>query len=348
MGKPKKILYVGNFLVKHGKTPNFNIFLIPHLRQFFDIVITSDKKNKAVRLIDMVRNVFRWRNKVDVVLIDVYSTDAFWYAYLVGKAARMSGLPYINILHGGNLPHRLAKSPKLSGELFKNSCANISPSLYLKEEFEAKGYNAIYIPNFIETEKYADKRRSQLRPKLLWVRSFHSIYNPLLAIKVLKQVKDKYPDAELCMIGPDKDGSQKQAVDLAKKLGVEDALKVTGRLSLAEWTDIAKDFDIFINTTNFDNHPVSVIEAMALGFPIVTTQVGGLPFLLKNKEEALLVPPNDEDAFANAVFTLLSQPDLALYISRNARLKAETFTWQQQEEKWMAIIEGCTKKGTKK
>lgn len=342
MGAPKKILYVGNFLVKHGKTPNFNIFLIPHLRQFFNIVTTSEEKNKVLRLFDMVSSVFRMRKQAQLVLIDVYSTDAFWYAYLVGKAARMCKLPYINILHGGNLPHRLAKSPKLSQELFKNACANVSPSLYLKEEFEAKGYSTDYIPNFIEIERYENKERNKLGPKLLWVRSFHSIYNPLLAIKTFKIIRDKYPDAELCMIGPDKDGSQQHTINLAKKLGVFEGLKITGRLSLAEWTGMAKDYDIFINTTNFDNHPVSVIEAMALGFPIVTTQVGGLPFLLTNEEEALLVPPDNEEAFANAILRLIENPDLALHLSLSARRKAETFTWQQQEEKWLSIIENCT------
>jgi glycosyltransferase involved in cell wall biosynthesis len=342
MTAPKKILYVGNFLVKHGKTPNFNIFLIPHLREFFSIVTSSEKKNRALRLIDMVGSVFRMRKHVQLVLVDVYSTDAFWYAYLVGKAARMCKLPYINILHGGNLPHRLSKSPKLSQELFMNSCANVSPSLYLKEEFEAKGYTTTYIPNFIEIERYENKERSKVGPKLLWVRSFHSIYNPLLAIKTFRKIRDKYPDAELCMIGPDKDGSQPQTINLAKKLGVFEGLRITGRLSLTEWTDIAKEYDIFINTTNFDNHPVSVIEAMALGFPIVTTQVGGLPFLLTDREEAILVPPDNEEAFANAILELIDNPDLAHHLSVNARRKAETFTWQQQEEKWLNIIESCT------
>lgn len=293
---------------------------------------------------DMVRSVISDRKNAGLVLIDVYSTDAFWYAYLVGKVSRYYNIPYINILHGGNLPHRLMKSPGLSKELFGGACANVSPSLYLKEEFEAKGFTTNYIPNFIEIEKYDFRNRTKVAPKLLWVRSFHSIYNPLLAIKTFRLVLDKYPGAELYMIGPDKDGSQQQAVNLAKKLGIGNQLKMTGRLSLGEWTDLARQCDIFINTTNFDNHPVSVIEAMALGFPIVTTQVGGLPFLLEDKEEALLVPPNNETAFAEAIFKLIEDPGLAGKLSSNARLKAETFTWQQQEEKWLSVIRHCTDK----
>ena len=85
-------------------------------------------------------------------------------------------------------------------------------------------------------------------------------------------------DATLAMIGPDVDGSLTKVKDLARKKNLD--VNFTGKLSKPEWINYSKDFNVFINTTNFDNTPVSVIEAMALGLPVVSTNVGGMPFLI--------------------------------------------------------------------
>ena len=101
-----------------------------------------------------------------------------------------------------------------------------------------------------------------------------------LAIKTLETVLKKYPDAQLTMIGPDKDLSYEkcQAYKDHKQLPVT----FTGRLSKKEWTSLAKDFDIFLNTTNIDNTPLSVLEAMASSLVTISTKVGGIKYLLND------------------------------------------------------------------
>src|SRR5690606_7803696 len=128
----------------------------------------------------------------------------------------------------------------------------------------------------------------------------------------------------LCMIGPEKDGSQKKCEEYAQKNNLP--LTFTGKLTKKQWIDLSTEYDIFINTTNFDNTPVSVIEAMALGLPVVSTNVGGISYLLK-EGEALLVPPNQVNEMATSVDKLLSDNELALIIAHNARKKAESFDW---------------------
>jgi glycosyltransferase involved in cell wall biosynthesis len=96
--------------------------------------------------------------------------------------------------------------------------------------------------------------------------------------------------------------------------------------------------DIFLNTTNVDNTPVSVVEAMACGTCIVSTDVGGVPYLLEHEHDALLVPPRDPDAMAAAVGRVLTEPDLPGRLSANARLKAVTFDWSAVLGEWERLL----------
>jgi glycosyltransferase involved in cell wall biosynthesis len=99
--------------------------------------------------------------------------------------------------------------------------------------------------------------------------------------------------------------------------------------------------DIFLNTTNVDNNPVSVAEAMACGLCIVSTDVGGMTYLLDHETNALLVRPDDPEAMADAVQRILSDSDLAARLSSNARRKAEGFDWEAVLPRWRNLLTSC-------
>jgi len=332
------ILYIGNFLEEHGMNPNFNRFLIAKFQRHFAVEFASDKENKFQRLWDMLMKVWRLRKRAGVVVIDVFSSDAFWFAYFTAMLCRRLKLPYITILRGGNLPQRLKTHPQSCQAIFGHSAANVSPSVYLRDAFQAKGYRADYIPNFIDIESYPFKERAVCRPRLLWVRAFHKAYNPTLAVDILQQLRIQHEGAVLCMIGPDKDGSLSQVRQRAEQLGVSDGLTITGRLERKDWIRLAGDYDIFINTTDFDNHPVSVIEAMALGLPLVSTNVGGLPYLIHNGKDGILVPPHDASGFVVAIEELLQNPAMASRLADEARRKVERFDWDVLREEWLRVL----------
>lgn len=337
MKNRKKILYIGNNLTKKTKY-NTTLILLSNLlqKESFQVIISSDKINKLYRLVDMSYAVFKCRKKVDYILIDTYSTSNFYYALITSQLARIFKIKYIPILHGGNLPERLRSNTLLSSLIFKNSYKNIAPSNYLKEAFEGYGYKTEFIPNILEIENYNYKIRKIIKPRLLWVRAFKEIYNPTMAIRVLKLLKKKFPDATLCMVGPFVDDTYEQTKKLINKFNLQDSVELTGVLLKEQWHKRSEEFDIFINTTNFDNTPVSVMEAMALGLPIVSTNVGGLPFLIKDKFDGLLVPPLSPQLMVASIINILNaeHPNIGL----NARKKVEQFSWENNREKWLKIL----------
>lgn len=334
----KKLLYIGNKLSGKG----VNVTTIETLgalltSEGYAVVYASEKQNPVFRMADMVWTTLRSKNKVDFVLIDTYSTSGFWFAWVISQLCRILHLPYIPILHGGNLPHRLKNNPKLSEMVFVNAFRNVAPSNYLYEVFRNYGYtNLVFIPNTIEMYRYPFKERLSLAPKLLWVRAFDAIYNPIMAVAVLAELQKRYPEATLCMVGPDRDGSRADCAALAQSNNSK--VVFTGRLTKEAWITLSQEYDIFINTTHLDNTPVSVMEAMALGLPVVTTNVGGLPYLLKDAEEALLVAPDDVSSMVKAIVQLIEYPEMAQTIIQTARKKAESWDWNTVKFAWNDLL----------
>jgi len=336
----KTVLYLGNMLSKHGLTPTTVETLGNRLAIDINLLRASDKKNKVLRLLDMLFTIWRNRSKIDFVIIDTYSSSAFKFATLGAAFCRMNSIPYVAYLHGGDLPNRFTNSPEASKKYILGAKWVIAPSGYLassvKEHFKAE---AKVIPNFIDLENYKfTQRHSQQEPNILWVRSFHSTYQPELAVETVAELHMQGHKATLTMVGPDKDGSMEKCKELAKELGIESSVTFTGRLPKEAWIAKSIDFDIFLNTTSVDNTPVSVMEAMALGMPVVTTKVGGIPFLFEDGKEGIMVEKQTPKALVEAIMSLTNQSSDILSISREARKKAEEWDWAVVRKKWLTLF----------
>lgn len=338
MKHKNRIIYIGNKLSNSGSTATsietLGSFLVD---DGYSVITSSSKKNKFLRILDMLITVIKYRNEASIVLIDTYSTQNFYYAVVVARLCRFLKLSYVPILRGGNLPHRLKSSEALSRKLFSGAETNVVPSEYLMESFKNSGFhNLTYIPNTIALENYPFQLRKRIKPKLLWVRSFAEIYNPLMALEIVENLKKQNIEVELCMVGPEKDGSLKNCKKVAEELNLP--ITFTGILKKEEWIALSKKYDIFINTTNFDNMPVSVMEAMALGLPVISTDVGGVPFLIESDADGVLVPPNNPNVFIDSIKYLCENPSKAEQLTLNARAKIENFDWQVVKKQWFELF----------
>jgi glycosyltransferase involved in cell wall biosynthesis len=338
-----KLLYIGNILSKHGFSPTTIETLGPLLQQEFDVHLVSNKKSKFLRILDMWFSIIKNRTTVDYIVIDTYSSSAYYFALSCGILSHFLGLKYIPILHGGNLETRIHKSSKLTNTFFRNAFILVSPSGFLKHIFEKHGYsNIIVIPNNIQIENYNFRQRSIISPKLLWVRSFADFYNPELAIYILKKLLKNYPESQLCFVGPDKDGTQKKCIALTEELELQKNIIFTGKLPKTDWLKLAQDYDIFISTTNIDNTPVSVIEAMALGMIVISTNVGGVPYVIANESNGHLFEANNIEDGTNKILNILQQSSIQIeqnkIMSENARKTAETWDWKAVRLKWLDVL----------
>ena len=138
-------------------------------------------------------------------------------------------------------------------------------------------------------------------------------------------------------------------LDLARELGVSDRLALPGGIANHEVPQWLQRGDIFLNTTNVDNTPVSVLEAMACGTPVVASDVGGLKFTVVPRETGLLAPPKNEVVFAGAIDRLLIDSAWAQQLGKAGRKRVESyFSWDgvasQLGQLYAQLIEQSAKK----
>jgi glycosyltransferase involved in cell wall biosynthesis len=208
----------------------------------------------------------------------------------------------------------------------------------MRQLFLKYGYSNIkLIPNNIDLSLYPFLHRIHVRPTILWVRSFASLYNPQLAIYMIDVLKNEFSDIQLCFVGPEKDGTMEECQMLTQEKQLENRIIFKGKLSKDDWIALSAEYDIFLSTTNIDNTPISVMEAMALGMVVVSTNAGGVPYLIEDAENGYLYNVGDLEGLINTMRSVLrlDNGDLSL----NARKKAENWDWEIVKEQWKELFD---------
>lgn len=342
----KGILFVSNIFSVGADYGGLSIDLANRLiTKGWKVNTVSSSANRFMRPIDMFLSAMLKLSNYDVALIDVFSGSAFRWAESSAWILRRLGKPIVLTLHGGNLPDFSSGNSRRVRELLSSATVVTAPSGYLIHSMRRYRADIRLIPNPIELSEYKFRHRDPSSPSMLYLRALHKIYNPQLAVEVLQRLKSDYPRITLRIVGPDKkDGTFESLKERVEHNKLQGSVNIEGAVSKTAVPATLDQADIFLNTTNYDNTPVSVIEAMASGMCIVSTNVGGIPFLLEHGHDALLVPPNDPDAMAHAVRRILTEPELAATLSNNARKTASQFDWSVVFPQWEQLLKGVIHK----
>lgn len=343
------LLIVGNFLSTAGGTRSVAEELAGQLKtRGWTVLTVSGKRNRLARLLDMMWSAWSWRDRFHAAQVDVFSGPAFLWAEAVCGILRLAGRPYILTLHGGRLGEFAEANPGRVSRLLRSAGAVTAPSPFLLKALRRFRGDVILLPNALDLRNYRYRNRRPAGPRLIWLRAFHRIYRPEMAVAVLASLREKFPGASLAMIGPDKrDGTLQRVATMVSDLGLNDAVRIVAGVPKADVPGWLDGGDIFLNTSDIDNTPVSVLEAMACGLCVVTTDAGGLPDLVSDGHDALVVPRADEKAMTAAVERLLGDPDLAGTLSANAAAVAAPCDWPRVLGQWEALIAQVSRRGNR-
>jgi len=272
----------------------------------------------------------------------VHVFAASYWSFVLGPvpailAARRLGKRVVLNYHSGEADDHLARWGRLVHPFLKLSDAIVVPSRYLGDVFTRRGYTTRVIPNVVDTGAFRYRDRVPLRPRLLSTRNLEPGYDVANTIRAVALLRGRYPEATLTVAGY---GSQDHALRrLAASLGISGAVRFAGRVEPALMPALADEADIFVNSSLVDNQPISVLEALAAGLPVVSTPTGAIGEMLGDGDTGILVPERDPAAMAGAIAALLDDPARAIGMARRARQAIAVYTWPRVRERWAAAYE---------
>jgi glycosyltransferase involved in cell wall biosynthesis len=272
--------------------------------------------------------------RADLVHIFSASYSSFLLAPLPAVlVARLLGKPVLLNYHSGEAPDHLRRSPLARHVLARQVDLNVVPSTFLRDVLGSFGIDARVVFNTIDLREFAYRPRDPLRPRLLSTRNFEPLYNVACVLKAFALVQARYPEASLTLVGS---GSQETALRaLAEDLRLRH-VTFAGRVPPHEIHRYYAAADVYVQTPAIDNMPLSVLEAFASGLPVVSTEVGGVPSILRDGVHGLLAPDNDAPAIADRIVRLLGDPPYARRVAAAAHETCAQYDWPVVREGWLA------------
>jgi glycosyltransferase involved in cell wall biosynthesis len=254
-------------------------------------------------------------------------------AILIG---RLYGRKTVLNYHSGEAEDHLSRWPSAVKTL-RLADKIVVPSNYLVGVLAKWDFSTQAIFNFVDFSRFRFRERNPLRPVFLSNRNMMPMYNVGVILRAFGLIQKRYPDAVLTVAG---DGPERPMLEeLARELHSGNTT-FTGQVSNAEMPGLYDAADIYLNSSEIDNMPLSIIEAYACGTPVVTTDAGGIPYMLKHEGTGLLVPQRNPEALAAAALRLLDEPDLAASIVANALAECRQYTWEATRQQWVDLYTG--------
>jgi glycosyltransferase involved in cell wall biosynthesis len=201
----------------------------------------------------------------------------------------------------------------------------VVPSGFLQQVFQNHGVSSSVLPNLADTELFPFVEREQLFPRLLVSRNLEPMYDVECVLRAFRMVQEKFPLATLAIAGEGSEAGRLRS--LAQEWGLR-GVTFYGAVPYAKLPTLYRQNDIYLNASRVDNFPGALVEAACAGLPIVSTGAGGIPEMIRDRENGLLAEVGDDRALARCVLELLDRQDFARGLARTARLWAEQFCWE--------------------
>jgi glycosyltransferase involved in cell wall biosynthesis len=270
-------------------------------------------------------------------LVHIFSAAYFSFVLAPTPAmlvSKLYGKKIVLNYHSGEAEDHLTRWRRTAIPTLKLADAIAVQSDYLVSVFARFNVEARAISNHLETERFRFRERKPLRPIFLANRNLEPHYNVGCVLRAFAKIQGRMPEAQLIVVG---DGSQRAELELlARSLDLRQT-EFRGRIPPEEMRDVYDEADIYLNASNIDSMPISILEAFASGLAVVTTCAGGIPFIVTHERTGLMVERDDDEALALAALRLLEDEALASSLTGNAFSECEKYSWPAVRDAWLGL-----------
>lgn len=249
--------------------------------------------------------------------------------------SRLRKKPVAVNYRGGEAGPFLAKQARWVVPILGRADALVTPSAFLAELFREYGLCPAIIPNIVDARRFFPAPEIPAHPHVVVTRNLEPIYDIPTALRAFASLVRDFPEARLSIAGSGPELANLKT--LAEHLGISTTTDFCGRLSPDEVAALYRRASIALNPSRVDNMPNSVLEALACGVPVVSTNVGGVPYIVSDDQTALLVDAGDHVAMAEALRRLIQEPDLAGRLRARGLERIQAFFWPEVRAQWLEL-----------
>ena len=321
--------------------------------QYENISIYRHSTNFRIKNSSMSLSMFLNATKYKVDIVHAHLTNSV-NEFIIPRYIKRKNIPLIVTYHGdpeknmGGFIYKTGVSfyaKYVLDKVLSRADLVISPSEYYIDESRFLGKyrdKIVVIPNGINIKDFDiaySKKESRKKLGLpfdeniiLFVGTLSLYKGPDILLKAMLKILENIPNSKLVFVGsgPMREGLEKQS----KKLSVEKYVIFAGFVEEGLKPLYYRATDIFVlpSIMNTESFGIVNLEAMACGVSIVASKIGGIPDVVKDMENGLLVPPKDSNALADAIIYLLENENVRERMGRNGRKKIKNYSWERIAE----------------
>ncbi len=282
--------------------------------------------------LNFMRNLGRTIPQYDIVRLHFLSgIRSFGYVLPVIVLGRFLGKRVVLRYDHNQAEAELESSGWWMLPLFKLCDRIVVSSKYVADRLGCYGVRAEVIPTAVDARLFIPREICFVQPRIIVSRSIEKRNNIACAIEAFGLVKQKYPRAEMVIAG---DGSQRGELERLVAADRLNGVTFTGRLDQHQRASCFAKADVYVNTSTIDGLPASLLEALAVGLPVITTDAGGIAAIITDRENGLIVRHNDPSMLADRIIELVESPELVTKLSEQAKASVNDYSWSQVDAKW--------------
>lgn len=329
-----KVLLVTNYKQGRGGISGQVELLHKHLNEDGVETAIFDTKGSAFKRFLIFNRLVKIAKNYDVIHANGCSGAGMIPIIFSVIAGRINKKRVVVTYHGGGADNFFAKHTRLVKKYLTKTDANIVLSGFLAKVFDKYSIPYTIIPNIVELDANAYRERETVNPNYVSIRTLSSLYNIECIIRAFDIVKTKLPEAKLTIVGdgPSRAELEKMVADMRIK-----DVTFTGRVPNSDIYKYLDGSDIMLSAPKIDNMPVSLLEAFNAGLLVISSNVGGVPYMVEDGVNGLLFESNNHQMLAEKMAEAVENGEKSKEMIWKAKSCVCDYTWGNIKDRLLEI-----------
>lgn len=331
----KRILLISNYKPGIGGI-NAQVDLLQryvNLEDEWHADIFSTKGNPLRRCMAFFRLLCRAR-QYDVLHIHACSQWGMVPAVFGIIAGKVSRKKTIVTYHGGGAAEYFAKHAGFVHRWLCRADEVVVLSGFLKEIFDKYHIPCVVIPNIVVLQPQKERKVRSIEPKFISIRHLEPLYNISCVLHAYEQVLKHYPHATLDILGQ---GSQRAELEAYVHEHNLTGVTFVGQVPNDKIYDYLESAHIMLSAPKADNMPVSILEAMNAGLLVISSKVGGVPYMIEDGETGLLFESENSNDLAKKMIWALEHTEEANNMILAAQKEVQKYSWEKVKKQLFKV-----------